>query len=368
MNKKLIALAVASGLAAPAAVMAETTIYGRANVSIISFDDGTNSAVNISSNASRIGFKGSEDLGDGLSAIYKIEQQVNLDGTSSSETVSVGTATVDTVTHSTGWTTRNSYGGIKGGFGAVILGQHDTPFKDVRSKLDYFGDDLGDLRNLTRSGAQNGDGTNTWDERWKNMIMYTSPKFAGDGVVKVMYSTNLNNGVASGSTANDNSGLAVGLNFKTGPVGWMLAYQDQSVTSGPSPSGYRVGAKMQFGALGVRALYQSTSDNNNTSGADRDVYSVGVGFKLGGTNLLKAQYAVADDYGNANNTGANMYALGFEHMFSKKTKMYVTYASTSNDDNAKFRADGGGGVGDSIATSANGKDPSGISVGMIINF
>jgi predicted porin len=351
MNKKLIALAVASGLAAPGAVMADTTIYGRANVSIVSYDDGTDSAMNVASNASRIGFKGSEDLGDGLSAVYQIEQQVNLDGGSTP-----------------GWNSRNSFGGIKGNFGRVVLGQVDTPFKDVRSKLDYFGDDLGDLRNLTRPGNADGTGNNSWDERWKNVIYYTSPKLPADGVLKVMYSTNTGGGTASGATANDDAAYSVGFNFKTGPVGWMLAYQSQGVTAGSDPNGLRVGAKMQFGDLGVRALYQSTSDNGGVSGADRDVYSIGVGFKVGGTNLIKAQYAMADDFGNQSNTGADMYAVGFEHMLSKKTKLYVTYASTSNDDNAAFRANGGGGAGDSIATAGNGQDPSGFSVGMVINF
>jgi predicted porin len=351
MNKKLIALAVASSLAAPAAVMAETTIYGRVNMSIVSYDDGTDSAMNIASNASRIGFKGSEDLGDGLSAIYKIEQQVNLDGGSQP-----------------GWNSRNSYGGLKGGFGQIILGQHDTPFKDVRSKLDYFGDDVGDYRNLTRPGNQNGSGGNAWDERWKNIIMYTTPKLPADGVIKVMYSTNTNDGTASGTTANDNSAYSIGANFKAGPVGIMLAYQSQGTTGANDPTGLRVGLKMQFGDLGVRALWQSTSDNGSVSGNDRDVYGVGVGFKLGGTNLIKAQYAVADDFGSSSNTGASIIAVGFEHMFSKKTKMYVTYASTSNDDSASFQANGGGGVGDSISTAGAGQDPSGISLGMIINF
>lgn len=356
MNKKLIALAVASGLAAPGLAMADATVYGRVNMSIISYDDGTDSAVNISSNASRIGFKGDEDLGEGLSAIWQVEQQVNVDGTGAST-----------------WNTRNSFGGLKGGFGGVILGQRDTPFKDVRSKLDYFGDDLGDLRNLTRAGNAAGNGTNSWDERWKNMVMYTSPKLPADGVIKVMYSTNTDNGVASGSTANDNSAYSVGANFKVGPVGVMLAYQSQGAFTGEDPNGVRVGLKMQFGDLGVRALYQSTSDNGSVttggvSGADRDVYSVGVGYKLGGKNLIKAQFASADDFGSTSNTGATMYAVGFEHMFSKKTKVYVTYAATNNDDNASFSASGGGGVGDSIATASAGSDPSGVSAGIIINF
>ena len=85
MKKSLIALAVAGVVAAPVA-MAEVTIYGQANVSYDVVDNGTSTAGaagtstnKVSSNASRIGFKGTEDLGNGTSAIWQIESGANID-------------------------------------------------------------------------------------------------------------------------------------------------------------------------------------------------------------------------------------------------------------------------------------------------
>lgn len=95
------------------------------------------SAKKVSSNTSRLGLKGSEDLGDGLSAIWQIEQQVNIDDT----TCAGGTGTL---------ATRNSFGGLKSdSMGTVLLGRHDTPYKIATRKLDVFADNLADSRALT---------------------------------------------------------------------------------------------------------------------------------------------------------------------------------------------------------------------------
>ena len=95
MNKKLLALAVAAALA-PAAAMADSgnvTIYGSLHMSVDSLKgnsslDGTSneSEMNISSNSSYIGFKGNEDLGNGLKAIWQMETQVGIGDTGSGNT------------------------------------------------------------------------------------------------------------------------------------------------------------------------------------------------------------------------------------------------------------------------------------------
>ncbi|MBP9528622.1 MAG: porin, partial [Laribacter sp.] len=87
MNKKLIAAALASAFIAPA-VLADVQIYGVMNADVESVKatgavnpaQDTKSATRVSSNTSRIGFKGDEDLGNGLKAIWQVEQWVFLDG------------------------------------------------------------------------------------------------------------------------------------------------------------------------------------------------------------------------------------------------------------------------------------------------
>ncbi len=128
----------------------------------------------IRSHASRLGVKGSEDLGNGLKGIYKIEAQVNF----ADQANEFGTA--DAL-----FTGRNTFVGLAGGFGTVLIGRHDTPLKMSTGKLDYFADTSADY-NGTRS-YQN-DVYNPWgyshsadfsDRRADATIAYVSPNWAG---------------------------------------------------------------------------------------------------------------------------------------------------------------------------------------------
>src|SRR5574340_655132 len=155
MKKSLIALAVAGVVSAPAfAATSNVDVYGKLHVSVSVFDDQSNTLedTQISSNASRIGFKGAEDLGGGLSAIWQIESGVNLDE---------GNGT---------WASRNSFVGLKDGFGTVMIGNNDTPLKSIGRTIDLFGDTLADSRNVT--GVES-------DTRAKNSVTYNSPSFSG---------------------------------------------------------------------------------------------------------------------------------------------------------------------------------------------
>ncbi|HIE55985.1 MAG TPA: porin, partial [Chromatiaceae bacterium] len=136
MKKKLLSLAVAAALPLAAqAANAEVTIYGKihASVDFLSPDVG-DSITDVTSRASRIGFKGSEDLGNGLKMIWKVETGVN---------IAEGGGE---------WASRNAYIGLAGGWGTFLYGRHDTPVKMSTGKLDIFGDTIADY-NL---GSQNG--------------------------------------------------------------------------------------------------------------------------------------------------------------------------------------------------------------------
>ena len=122
MKKKLIALAVA-GAFAPALALADSnvTIYGRLNMDFEQVQAGgsTTPAADIpgrnrvSSNSSRIGFKGTEDLGAGLKAWFQVEQGITADAT--------------------GVGGRNTGVGLSGAFGSVHLGFWDTPYRAAPS-------------------------------------------------------------------------------------------------------------------------------------------------------------------------------------------------------------------------------------------
>ncbi len=154
MNKKLVNLAVAAAMAAPAAAMADAVLYGKLNVAIdyvdqdnrLTFDRAGNPVFadgfdgwglsgnqgtrpwnsnpynllvgNNNGPSNRIGVKGSEDLGNGLKAIYQVEFGIDLTDTNNRA-----------VSGSESVTMRNSYVGLAGNWGTFLMGRHDTPLK-----------------------------------------------------------------------------------------------------------------------------------------------------------------------------------------------------------------------------------------------
>src|SRR5438105_15186374 len=132
MKLKQMTLATRATLAAPAAALAQSNvqIYGTLNADFESVkatgSSGTNfpSRSRVTSNSSNLGFRGTEDLGQGLRAFFQIESAVNLDNG----------------TQSGFFASRNSAAGLLGGWGQVFLGQWDSPYKYSTLRLDPTGD------------------------------------------------------------------------------------------------------------------------------------------------------------------------------------------------------------------------------------
>ena len=101
-------------------VMAAPDIYGKLNLSVHNHDDGSASVIKLSNNYSRIGFKGEEDLGNGITAIYQYELGINPDDT-------------------TTFTQRNSFFGLKADWGTLKAGNFDTALKTSQGKVDLCG-------------------------------------------------------------------------------------------------------------------------------------------------------------------------------------------------------------------------------------
>lgn len=374
MNKKLLAIAVAAAMAAPAAAMAEATVYGKVHVAIdymggdvlenfnkntTNNDDADYSQFQVVSNSSRLGFKGSDDLGGGLTALWQYEVTVNV--TEGSSTFGGG---------------RNSYAGLKGGFGTVLVGRLDTPVKNVSRKYELFPEYVGDSRTIL-SGA--GMGGATFDLRTPNTIAYVLPKMGAlSGTIAYVTDHAVND--TDGDNADDGNFDAYSLAFGfdggafTVDVGYEVHNINQDViatATTDSEAAYRIGAGFNAGAAKVVALYQMVTDEGFLDGNDRMAWGLGASYDMGGGNAIKAQYYMADASDNAlTDDGASMYALGFDHKFSKATTAYVAYAATSNDDatTAKFDPWGkAGGRGNEVACEAGG-DCNAFSVGVIHNF
>jgi len=339
MNKKLLALAVAGAMAAPLAAQAEVTIYGVAHVSVDALDNDASGederdGLFVSSNSSRIGFKGSEDLGGGLKAIWQIESSVDL-------------------AHSGGVLAgRNSFVGLAGGFGAVIAGRHDTPFKIIGRKVDLFADQIGDAQNLTSVGGIG------WDLRPNNVVAYISPTFNGLQAI-VAY--------VAEDGGEDTDAYSLNLTYSNGPLFLGAAYEQHNeglttlVGGDDEETGFRLAASYEFGAFKVTGLYQNLSDVGGVSGDDADAWGLGAAYSFG-NNVVKAQYYSVDSDATGD---ADMWAIGLDHNFSKSTTAYIAYAQTDNDDDGAYTMEG---PGHGSHFDVVGDKPSGFSIGLIHKF
>jgi predicted porin len=337
MNKKLLALAVAGAMAAPLAVHADTVIFGQAHMSIDWLDDGEDSAFNVSSNTSNLGFRGREDLGAGLFASWQLHQSIGVD-TSGGSLASM-----------------NSFAGLGGAFGEVRVGRHDTPLKSIHRRTDLFGNQIGDSRNLIAGRGAVGGITG---ERFNNMVMYLSPSIGGlQGAV--MYSADIT--ATAATTDNDSDALSANLTWSQGPI-WLGAGFTQINSDATDPRAWGIGARVGWEAFTFTGLYHRERDEGD---ANRNIWGIGAAFAMG-NNTLKAQYYNANDW-EADATGADLWAIGIDHHLSKRTTLYAAYAQTDNDGNASYSMSGGG-HGANVGAFGPGSDPQGFSLGVLHNF
>lgn len=322
--KKILAMAIAAGLTAP--VMADTTLYGQLHASYDFLDaDGADSFNTVSSNSSRIGVKGSAELNAGLKAIYQAEWGID-----------TGTGGRPAMTN------RNQVVGLAGGFGAVLIGRHDTPMKTVGRKADLFwSTQLGQNRSIVNPG--------NWDLRPDNVIAYQSPKMGGFQALAA-YVTDI------GGT-NDNTAFSINGFYNAGPMMLGAAYETHDLKGLADQDAYRLMGSYKVGPAKFVAFYQ---DETNATQADATVFGIGASYAMG-AGTIKGQYYSRDNDG-AGSADPELIAIGYDHKLAKSTDVYAQYATIS--EGAKL---GGAGHDENI-TSPTGGDAEGISIGIRHKF
>ncbi len=312
MKKRFLAIAIAAGLASPFAANADATVYGKINLSVGTVDEGNFGDDNwqVRSHASRLGVKGSEDLGNGLSATYKLEYGVSPDEG----------ATGQNGGGDGGLSRRNQYVGLKGGFGEIRVGRHDTPLKMSQGKWDQFNDMDGDLGNI--SGGEN---------RLDNVVAYLNK--VGNVKFAVAIVPGEGDGQTTGGDGISDTISAMGA-YSSGPLYVALAFDSYDDTTGGIADSegfedrtrltaiYKMG-KMQFGFIWE-------DSGAVTGGEDADGY--GLNFAMGmGKNKVKFQYITGED--DADNE-ATLMSLGYDWGLSKRTTAYVSYNDYEAEDAA----------------------------------
>jgi predicted porin len=332
--KKLLVIAVAAALAAPAA-MADTTLYGKLHASVDNVKttaggvSTTDTSVN--SNNSRIGIKGSTALDNGMEATYGLEYGIDVDGDGASTTFANNATTASAST----LTARNTFVGLKGKFGEVRVGRHDTPAKLATAGLDTFADTAADMSTIITADG----------ERVDNAVAYIN-KF-GPVTVAAAHSTGVIGDFAGGVNlggANLETNSAVGVGdantvmavYGNGP--WTASLGHTAINGERSNTNIGIGWKSEaghnVGLVHETVKTATTAVLGSPDSKDTNLYLAG-GYKIGNV-MLKAGYGEGKaKYGTTsanfgNNGKEKLTALGADYSFGKKTTAYVLWTEDKN--------------------------------------
>ncbi|WP_180097584.1 MULTISPECIES: porin [unclassified Acinetobacter] len=368
MKKTLSALAIGATILTPMmAAAADVKVYGRAHVSLDYLDDGADyNEVGLSSNSSRLGFKAEQQLENGMTVFGQIEQEINF------ASGSANNSGVD-------FATRDTFVGLKGDFGQARVGRFDSPFKVARGPVNFFGDQVGDLRNVTRVSEQR------FDERNANTIEYKSPKFGGGfNVLGAMSLHEANSPDASKDGAKDkDKAYDLALTYKEGAIDFATAYEHyEEEASKNERDGFRIAAAYKITPeFNLGALYQYTTFNEQGTAADlaaaegsdldkliskqdTHVFGVAADYKFAPKTYLRGQVFHRDV--DADDANATLLALGVEHRLDKTVRVYANLATVLNDENSNVTP--WGQARSNNVAGERGEDATGLSLGFRYDF
>lgn len=315
--KKLIALAVA---ALPMAAMADVTLYGNIEASIengksLSYSGGAKkSTTRVDDTGSLIGFKGSESLGNGLKAIWQVEQGLSIDGT--------------TVNASNTWATRDSFIGLTGNFGTVRLGKLSTYLNSDMEKFDAWIYGVG-VNGATWTTA------NLLDGRLNNAIRYDSPNLNGfkftaaygfDETRSTVAGNRSNKAVWNLGAGYENAGYYVDAGY--------VAYQDTDATGSKDSNYWRLEGGYNANNLLVALAYGQSKLYNGAVNATKDKEAaLTVGYTIGALTPKFTYARVWDSKTNGvkADDGLSQYVVGVDYALSKRTTAYTSFGYVKHD-------------------------------------
>ena len=308
MNKKIIAIAVASVMAAPVA-MADLKISGRVNQQFVNTDtDGGASTLNNTDNGhARLQFDAKS--GDVYGRLALDERFGRDNGAANG---------------ADGRTKRDQYVGYKFGAASLQYGRMGGAAKNIEK------DPLIATFLEVRSSVASANPANAYDSSsFVNEVLQFSTK-AGNANIKVQLGLS-DNDVADATTAGDtNQGYtAFSIRGKAGPVTYFASYNNGNADQGTTAnddSNTKIGATMKFGKVAA-TLAIKNQDNN---GFNTDVVVLRANMGLGDGQKIYAGVATREDDNGASGD-STWFRLGYSKTLSKGATVYAGYTSTDND-------------------------------------
>jgi len=323
MKKSLIALAVVAAAGA-ASAQSNVQLYGVADMYVGSFKNGAPGAQSLTEMRSgglarsRWGIKGSEDLGGGLKAIFKLESRIELDR--------------GQLNNATTMFDRGAYVGLAGSFGEVTLGRNWTALDDVYGlgNSSFDGSALAITNAVWASAGYNGIPNNGFK--------YTAPSFGGfTGAVS--YNLDETPGVSTSVTS-------FNVAYANGPVAAALGYQIEGAVNNNDQKFTIINGSYDFGMARLIASYGAVSDLGNVAGAKSTDYHIGVDVPLTSALAISGGYAQSQEKLNGvkgdKTTG---FGLAAKYTLSKRTSVYAGFrdyetknGGVKTSDNREFLA------------------------------
>lgn len=335
MKKSLLALAVLGAVAGAASAQTSVTIYGVADVGISRTDTNRTEPIwALSSgqqNGSRIGFRGTEDLGGGLSAIFTLENGYNID-----------TGALGQGGRLFG---RQAFVGLSSkGFGTVKLGRQYSLNHDALNVFDPFATNLaGNTENAIPGSAGLGIAGLPYFVAGSVLPLIAAPTAAalpigaGPADIRVdnsiVYQTNniggftgaLQYGFGEQATAFPN-GRQIGASatYANGPIAAVVTYHTaRAVAGGVDQESYTLGGTYNFGVAKLHAGFQDNELDLGAADFGSRTYLLGATVPVGTGNFL-ASWIRADV--KDVDAKSDQIALGYTHPLSKRTNLYTSAA------------------------------------------
>ena len=288
----------------------QPTVYGKLWISIESQNTASGTEVDMVSNASRLGIKGSMDFGEGIEAIYQAEYEVDpVDGTADESKDRT-------------FKQRNSFVGLKGSMGTIFLGKHDTATKRSQKKIDLFNDLAGDIKNILQG-----------ENRMSDLVGYTTPKINGFSATfnAIKGTEGLGDDSIGDSTSTslsyDSENIYIALAFDSELKGYdstrftlqipfsrsqlgIMFQESEKLSTGKEEDGYVISFSQKVGNKGTLKFQQTESDMKLDSGKQ---FSFGYDYKL--SSKAKVFYFFTDLNGNQDSKEKEIHGVGFEYKF-----------------------------------------------------
>ena len=296
MNLKLAGFFTFSLFLLP--ISAEPTVYGKLGVAIELqyLKEGTK--LDLVSNASRLGVKGNIDLGESLEAIYQAEYEIDpVDGKA------------DESKNRT-FKQRNSFIGIKGEYGTLFLGTHDTALKKSQAKIDLFDDLIGDIENILQG-----------ENRMSNFVGYTTP------MIGKRFSATFNSIKGTSDLDKDSTGGSKSYSFNYKTKSFYAGIAIDSDVKGYDSTRFSVQIPLNKNQIGI--IYQDSK--KLSSGSEENGFVTSFSRKIAEKGIIKIQIAESD----MKISSGKQLSFGYDYKFNKNTKIFFFYTDLSGDQDSK---------------------------------